>query len=80
MTQGLDGAFPQIRALLGGTGQYSGSVGQVTQQLLGTNGTGGSNIRFTFQLVRLNPQDNSASQAAQTQAAQRLKARVPRPR
>jgi hypothetical protein len=75
VTQGLEGDFPQIRALLGGTGQYSGSIGQVTEELLGTNGTGGYNLRFTFQLVRLNPQDNSTTQSAQRQRAQSLKAR-----
>jgi hypothetical protein len=32
--------------------------------VLGTNGTGGYNLRFTFQLVQLNPQNNSATQAA----------------
>ena len=78
VTQGLEGAFPQIRALLGGTGQYSGSIGQVTEELLGTNGTGGYNLRFTFQLVRLNPQDNSTTQSAQRQRAQSLKARSQR--
>ena len=75
VTQGLEGQFPQIRALLGGTGQYSGAVGQVTEQVLGTNGTGGYNLRFTFQLVRLNPQDNSTTSAAQRQRTQSLKAR-----
>jgi hypothetical protein len=80
VTQGLEGAFPQIRALLGGTGQYSGSIGQVTEELLGTNGTGGYNIRFTFQLVRLNPQDNSTTLTAQKQRAQSLKARSQRPK
>jgi hypothetical protein len=75
VTQGLEGASPQFRALLGGTGQYSGSIGQVTEEVLGTNGTGGYNLRFTFQFVRLNPQDNSASPAAQLQKAQNPKAR-----
>jgi hypothetical protein len=75
VTQGLEGASSQIRALLGGTGQYSGSVGQVTEQVLGINATGGYNLRLTFQLVQLNPQDNSASPSAQRQKAQSLKAR-----
>jgi hypothetical protein len=78
ITQGLEGASPQIRALLGGTGQYSGAVGQVTEEVLGTNGTGGYNLRFTFQLVQLNPQDNSATQAAKQQNAQVQKARTRR--
>jgi hypothetical protein len=64
VTQGLEGFSSQIRALLGGTGQYSGAVGQVTEEVLGANGTGGYNLRFTFQLVQLNPQNNSATQAA----------------
>ena len=61
-------------ALLGGTGQYSGAIGQVTEQVLGTNATGGYNVRFTFQLVQLNPQDNSATPAAQAQRAKKAKA------
>lgn len=74
VTQGLEGAAPQFRALLGGTGQYSGAIGQVTQQILGTNATGGYNIRFTFQLVQLNPQDNSMTPQARTQQVRKLKA------
>ena len=75
ITQGLEAAYPQIRAVLGGTGQYSGAVGQVTEEVLGTNATGGQNLRFTFQIVPLNPQDNSASSAAQRQKAQLARTR-----
>jgi hypothetical protein len=75
VTQGLEGASPVFRALLGGTGVYSGAIGQVTEEILGTNGTGGYNLRFTFQLVTLNPVDNSASQAAQLSNARLQKAK-----
>ena len=76
VTQGLEGAPSQIRALLGGTGQYSGAVGQVTEEVLGTNGTGGYNLRFTFQLVQLNPVDNNATQAAKLENSRIQKARM----
>ena len=78
ITQGMDGGYPQIRALLGGTGQFSGAIGQVTEELVGTNSTGGTTLRLTFQLIRLNPQDNSATSAALKQAAAKQKARAAR--
>jgi len=64
VTQGMEGVSPVIRALLGGTGQFSGAVGQVTEEVIGNNGTGGLNLRFTFQLVPLNPQNNDGTSAA----------------
>jgi hypothetical protein len=75
ITQGMEGVYPQIRAVLGGTGLYSGAVGQVTEEVLGTNATGGQNLRFTFQVVPVNPQDNSATPTAQRQKAQALRTR-----
>jgi hypothetical protein len=80
VTQGLEGVFPQIRALLGGTGQYSGAIGQVTEEVLGTNASGGRNLRFTFKLVRLNPQDNTATPAAAKQRVLKYQLRGPRRR
>jgi hypothetical protein len=78
ITQGMDGAYPQIRAMLGGTGQFSGAIGQVSEELLGTNSSGGATVRLTFQLIRLNPQDNSATSAALKQAAAKQKMRAAR--
>jgi hypothetical protein len=78
ITQGIDGGYPQIRALLGGTGQFSGAIGQVSEELLGTNSSGGATLRLTFQLIRLNPQDNSATSAALKQAATKQKMRAAR--
>lgn len=75
ITQGMDGVYPQIRAVLGGTGQYSGAVGQVTVEVIGTNATGGQNLRFTFQIVPVNPQDNSTTPSALRQKAQVARAR-----
>jgi len=50
VTEGLEGAGPEVRAVVGGYGRYSGVTGQVTQENLGFNGTAGSNLRFTFTL------------------------------
>ena len=74
VTQGLEGSSPQFRALLGGTGQFSGAIGQVSEQILGTNASGGYNIRFTFQLTQLTPVNNASTQAAQAQRARKAKA------
>ncbi len=38
------------RAVIGGTGIYSSSTGQVRMENIGTNGTGCFNYRFTFRL------------------------------
>jgi hypothetical protein len=42
--------FSNVRAVVGGTGKYRGARGSVVQQALGTNATGGFNLRFTFNL------------------------------
>jgi hypothetical protein len=56
VTQGVEGTVAVMRAVIGGTGQYSGAIGQVSEEVLGWNETGGLNLRFTFNLVMLNPQ------------------------
>jgi hypothetical protein len=63
VTQGLEGVITAVRAVIGGTGAYSGGIGQVTQQVLGTNASGGQNLRLTFQIVQMNPQDTSTVQS-----------------
>jgi hypothetical protein len=40
--------FSNVRAVVGGTGKYGRVRGSVVQQALGTNATGGFNLRFTF--------------------------------
>jgi hypothetical protein len=50
-----EGLVPNIgsatkRVLIGGTGAFSGSAGEVRMQNLGTNATGCFNYRFTFKL------------------------------
>jgi hypothetical protein len=39
-----------VRAVVGGYGRYSGATGQVIQEVVGSNGTAGFNLRFTFTL------------------------------
>jgi hypothetical protein len=56
ITEGLEGSGPEVRAVVGGYGRYSGATGQVTQEVLGFNGTGGTNLRFTFTLKVTSPQ------------------------
>ncbi len=48
VTEGLEGVVTTRRAVTGGTGRFRGVVGQVRQELLGTNVTGLFNIRLTF--------------------------------
>jgi hypothetical protein len=61
VTEGLEGAGTTVRAVVGGFGRYSGATGQVTQEAIGFNGTGGSNLRFTFTLKVANAQAPSES-------------------
>jgi hypothetical protein len=63
VSQGLEGVADAVRAVIGGTGAYSGAIGQVTEQVLGSNGTGGKNLRLTFQIARMNPQDPGTVQS-----------------
>jgi hypothetical protein len=44
------------RVITGGTGKYDGQRGQHTEERLGTNGTGGFNITFTFKLLKTSPE------------------------
>jgi hypothetical protein len=52
VTEGLEGAVPTVRAVLGGMGRWSGANGEVRQELLGTNATGGFNVHLTFEIKR----------------------------
>jgi hypothetical protein len=51
-TEGVEGNVPVLRAVTGGTGRFSGYVGEQRQELLGFNATGGVNLRVTFILKR----------------------------
>jgi len=50
VTEGLEGNGTEVRAVVGGYGRYSGATGQVILEVLGSNGTAGFNLRFTFTL------------------------------
>lgn len=50
ITEGLEGTGTEVRAVVGGWGKYSGASGQMTQEIVGFNSTGGYNLRFTFNL------------------------------
>jgi hypothetical protein len=56
ITEGLEGAGQEVRAVVGGFGRYSGATGQVTQDVRGYNGTGGFNLRFNFAIKVPNAQ------------------------
>jgi uncharacterized protein YceK len=56
ITEGLEGAGTEVRAVVGGFGKYSGATGQVTEEVLGANGSGGYNLRFTFTITVANAQ------------------------
>lgn len=51
-SDGKEGGAKLTRAVIGGTGRFSGAVGEVIQAPLGTNRTGLANYRFTFKLKR----------------------------
>ncbi len=59
ITEGLEGSGTEVRAVVGGWGKYSGATGQVSQEVVGFNGTGGVNLRFTFNLKVTSPQSSS---------------------
>ena len=59
ITEGLEGSGPQVRAVVGGYGRYSGATGQVTEDVVNFNTSGGANLRFTFTLKVTSPQDSS---------------------
>lgn len=56
ITEGLEGTGTEVRAVVGGFGKYSGATGQVTEEVLGWNASGGYNLRFTFNLNVANAQ------------------------
>ena len=50
--EGPEGGAPQLRALTGGIGQFSGASGEVLEEPIGVNSTGLFNIRHTFRIKR----------------------------
>ena len=50
-TEGVEGNVPVLRAVTGGTGRFSGYVGEQRQELR-FNATGGVNLRVTFILKK----------------------------
>jgi hypothetical protein len=65
-------------ALDAGTLSYSRADAATSGPQRGDNSSGGATLRLTFQLIRLNPQDNSAISAALKQGAAKQKMRDPR--
>ena len=59
ITEGMEGNAAEVRAVVGGYGRYSGATGQVTQEIVGSNGSAGSNLRFTFTLKVASGQEGS---------------------
>jgi hypothetical protein len=51
-TEGIEGNGKVVRVVTGGTGKYSGFVGEQRQEFLGFNSTGGVNLRVTFILKK----------------------------
>jgi hypothetical protein len=51
-TEGVEGNGKVVRVVTGGTGKYSGLVGEQRQEFLGFNSTGGVNLRVTFILKK----------------------------
>jgi hypothetical protein len=51
-TEGVEGNGTVVRVVTGGTGKYSGFVGEQRQEFLGFNSTGGVNLRVTFLLKK----------------------------
>jgi hypothetical protein len=49
-TEGVEGIAPARRPVTGGTGMFRDYVGEMKQELLGFNATGGVNLRVTFVL------------------------------
>jgi hypothetical protein len=50
--EGPEGGAPQVRALTGGMGRFSGASGEVLEEPIGVNSTGLFNIRHTFKIKR----------------------------
>lgn len=71
VTEGLEGTGTEVRAVVGGFGKYSGATGQVTQEVVGSNGTGGYNLRFTFTLKVVNAQPASEAMSKKARLRRR---------
>jgi hypothetical protein len=50
--EGPEGGAPQLRALTGGMGHFTGASGEVLEEPIGVNSTGLFNIRHTFKIKR----------------------------
>jgi hypothetical protein len=50
--EGPEGGAPELRAITGGTGRFSGASGEVLEEPIGVNSTGLFNIRHTFKIKR----------------------------
>ncbi len=50
--EGPEGGAPQVRAIIGGMGGFSGAAGEVMEEPIGVNSTGLFNIRFTFKIKK----------------------------
>ena len=48
--EGPEGGAPELRALLGGMGNFMGAAGEVLEEPIGVNRTGLFNIRHTFRI------------------------------
>jgi len=48
--EGPEGGAPELRALLGGMGNFMGATGEVLEEPIGVNRTGLFNIRHTFRI------------------------------
>ena len=66
ITEGFEGTGTEMRAVVGGYGKYSGATGEVTQEVAGSNDTGGFNLRFTFTIKVTAPQDSSELMSKKT--------------
>jgi hypothetical protein len=51
-TEGVEGAAPARRPVTGGTGKFRDYVGEMKQEMLGFNASGGVNLRVTFILKK----------------------------
>jgi len=48
--EGPEGGATELRALLGGMGNFMGAAGEVLEEPIGVNRTGLFNIRHTFRI------------------------------
>jgi hypothetical protein len=52
VSEGSHGGGPQLRAIIGGAGAFSGAAGEVREEIIGVNSTGLFNQRFTFRIKK----------------------------